>query len=112
VRSTGNERVLVTERGTSFGYNNLVVDMRSLPILRSFGCPVVLDITHSVQLPGGAGQASGGRTHLDRTLIREPLTTTRDPNGGEKARDWKGGSPDRGPGRDTSSRRERRRAPG
>ena len=70
VRSTGNERVLVTERGTSFGYNNLVVDMRSLPILRSFGCPVVLDITHSVQLPGGAGQASGGQPEFIEPLAR------------------------------------------
>ena len=70
VRSTGNERVLVTERGTSFGYNNLVVDMRSLLILRSFGCPVVLDITHSVQLPGGAGQASGGQPEFIEPLAR------------------------------------------
>ncbi|MBI4443729.1 MAG: 3-deoxy-8-phosphooctulonate synthase [Acidobacteria bacterium] len=70
VRSAGNDRVLVTERGTSFGYNNLVVDMRSLPILRSFGCPVVLDITHSVQLPGGAGQASGGQPEFIEPLAR------------------------------------------
>jgi 2-dehydro-3-deoxyphosphooctonate aldolase (KDO 8-P synthase) len=70
VRSTGNERIIVTERGTSFGYNNLVVDMRSLAILRGFGCPVVLDVTHSVQLPGGAGNASGGQPEFIETLAR------------------------------------------
>lgn len=70
VRSTGNERILITERGSSFGYNNLVVDMRSLPILRGFGVPVVLDVTHSVQLPGGAGQASGGQPEFIETLAR------------------------------------------
>ncbi len=70
VRSTGNERILVTERGSSFGYNNLVVDMRSLPILRGFGVPVVLDVTHSVQLPGGAGNASGGQPEFIETLAR------------------------------------------
>jgi 2-dehydro-3-deoxyphosphooctonate aldolase (KDO 8-P synthase) len=60
VLSTGNDRVLVTERGTSFGYGNLVVDYRSLVILRGFGFPVVMDATHAVQLPGGAGDRSGG----------------------------------------------------
>jgi 2-dehydro-3-deoxyphosphooctonate aldolase (KDO 8-P synthase) len=70
VRSTGNERILVTERGSSFGYNNLVVDMRSLPILRELGCPVVLDVTHGVQLPGGAGNASGGQPQFIETLAR------------------------------------------
>lgn len=60
VRSTGNEQILVTERGSSFGYNNLVADMRSMPILREMGFPVVFDATHSVQLPGGAGDRSGG----------------------------------------------------
>ncbi len=70
VRSTGNERVLVTERGSSFGYNNLVVDMRSLPILRGFGVPVVLDVSHSVQLPGGAGTASGGQPEFIEPLAR------------------------------------------
>jgi 2-dehydro-3-deoxyphosphooctonate aldolase (KDO 8-P synthase) len=60
-RSTGNEAILVCERGFSFGYNNLVSDMRSLSILRATGCPVVFDATHSVQLPGGQGSASGGR---------------------------------------------------
>ena len=61
VVSTGNRRLILTERGSSFGYNNLVVDMRSLPIMRKTGYPVVLDVTHSVQLPGGAGNASGGQ---------------------------------------------------
>jgi 2-dehydro-3-deoxyphosphooctonate aldolase (KDO 8-P synthase) len=61
VRQTGNERILVTERGTSFGYNNLVVDMRSLSIMAETGCPVVFDATHSVQLPGGQGTSSGGQ---------------------------------------------------
>jgi 2-dehydro-3-deoxyphosphooctonate aldolase (KDO 8-P synthase) len=60
-RSTGNEAILVCERGFSFGYNNLVSDMRSLSILRATGCPVVFDATHSVQLPGGLGSASGGQ---------------------------------------------------
>ncbi len=68
VASTGNENILVTERGTCFGYNNLVVDMRSFPILRGFGYPVVFDATHSVQLPGGEGNESGG----EREFV-EPL---------------------------------------
>jgi len=70
VRSAGNQRIVVTERGSSFGYNNLVVDMRALPILRGFGVPVVLDVTHSVQLPGGAGAASGGQPEFIETLAR------------------------------------------
>lgn len=61
VRETGNGRLLLTERGTSFGYNNLVVDMRSIPIMAEWGYPVVFDATHSVQLPGGQGVASGGQ---------------------------------------------------
>jgi 2-dehydro-3-deoxyphosphooctonate aldolase (KDO 8-P synthase) len=60
VASTGNHNILVTERGVSFGYNNLVVDMRSIPIMRGFGYPVVFDATHSVQLPGAGGTASSG----------------------------------------------------
>jgi 2-dehydro-3-deoxyphosphooctonate aldolase (KDO 8-P synthase) len=60
VLSAGNRNILITERGTSFGYNNLVSDMRSIPILRRMGYPVAFDATHSVQLPGGAGEASGG----------------------------------------------------
>jgi 2-dehydro-3-deoxyphosphooctonate aldolase (KDO 8-P synthase) len=70
VASTGNTRILTTERGASFGYHNLVVDMRSLAILRGFGCPVVFDATHSVQLPGGAGDASGGQPQFIETLAR------------------------------------------
>ena len=66
--STGNRRILVTERGFSFGYNNLVVDMRSFPVLRSFGFPVVFDVTHSVQRPGGMGDRSAGDAHFIDTL--------------------------------------------
>ncbi len=69
-RSTGNSQVLLTERGTSFGYNNLVVDLRSLPLLKGLGCPVVLDVTHSVQLPGGLGTSSGGQRQFIPTLAR------------------------------------------
>jgi len=58
--SQGNDKIIITERGTTFGYNNLVVDMRSIPIMKEFGFPVVIDATHSVQIPGGAGERSGG----------------------------------------------------
>jgi 2-dehydro-3-deoxyphosphooctonate aldolase (KDO 8-P synthase) len=68
--STGNRQVLLTERGAMFGYNNLVVDFRSLPVLRSLGCPVVLDVTHSVQLPGGQGTCSGGQREYIPLLAR------------------------------------------
>ena len=61
MREAGNDRVLLTERGATFGYNNLVVDFRSFPIMQSFGCPVVFDVTHSLQLPGAQGQSSGGQ---------------------------------------------------
>jgi 2-dehydro-3-deoxyphosphooctonate aldolase (KDO 8-P synthase) len=70
VASTGNSKILLTERGASFGYNNLVVDMRGLPVMRGFGWPVVFDATHSVQLPGGAGVASGGQPQFIETLSR------------------------------------------
>jgi 2-dehydro-3-deoxyphosphooctonate aldolase (KDO 8-P synthase) len=70
VRSAGSERLLLTERGASFGYNNLVVDMRSLDVLRGFGAPVVFDATHSVQLPGGKGAASGGQREFIYPLAR------------------------------------------
>lgn len=70
VASTGNPRILLTERGASFGYNNLVADMRSLAIMRTFGHPVVFDATHSVQLPGGAGGASGGQREFVPALTR------------------------------------------
>jgi len=68
--STGNENIMITERGTSFGYNNLVVDFRALPIMREMGYPVVFDATHSVQLPGGAGRASGGQREMVPYLSR------------------------------------------
>src|SRR6516162_6463089 len=61
VHEVGNKQVILTERGASFGYNNLVVDFRSFPIMQSFGCPVVFDVTHSLQLPGAQGQSSGGQ---------------------------------------------------
>jgi 2-dehydro-3-deoxyphosphooctonate aldolase (KDO 8-P synthase) len=70
VRSTGNHRVMVTERGTSFGYNNLVTDVRAFPILAKTGCPVIFDVTHSVQLPGGQGNASGGQPEFIEPLAR------------------------------------------
>lgn len=70
IREAGNERILLTERGFSFGYNNLVVDMRALPIMRSLGYPVVFDATHSVQLPGGAGTSSTGQREFVANLTR------------------------------------------
>lgn len=70
VASTGNERIILTERGSSFGYQNLVVDMRSFPIMRKFGYPVVFDVTHSVQLPGGEGKSSGGQPEFIEPLAR------------------------------------------
>ena len=70
VASTGNEKIILTERGTSFGYQNLVVDMRSFPIMRKFGYPVVFDVTHSVQLPGGEGKSSGGQPEFIEPLAR------------------------------------------
>jgi 2-dehydro-3-deoxyphosphooctonate aldolase (KDO 8-P synthase) len=69
-RSTGNEQVMVCERGFSFGYNNLVADMRSLAVMRETDCPVVFDATHSVQLPGGQGNASGGQREFVPVLAR------------------------------------------
>jgi len=69
-KSTGNDQVMVCERGASFGYNNLVSDMRSLVILRETGCPVVFDATHSVQLPGGQGTVSGGQRSMVPVLAR------------------------------------------
>jgi 2-dehydro-3-deoxyphosphooctonate aldolase (KDO 8-P synthase) len=69
-RSTGNFQIFLTERGASFGYNNLVVDFRNLAILRGLGCPVVLDATHSVQLPGGEGSCSGGQREFVPLLAR------------------------------------------
>jgi 2-dehydro-3-deoxyphosphooctonate aldolase (KDO 8-P synthase) len=74
IRSTGNEDILLTERGTSFGYNNLVVDFRGLPIMRGFGYPVIFDATHSVQLPGGAGDRSGGERQYVQALARAAVS--------------------------------------
>src|SRR6202166_1423420 len=70
VVKTGNDRIFLTERGASFGYQNLVVDMRSFPIMRKTDCPVVFDVTHSVQLPGGAGKSSGGQPEFIEPLAR------------------------------------------
>src|SRR5262249_3849153 len=70
VVAAGNDRVMLTERGSSFGYNNLVVDMRGLAIMREFGWPVVFDATHSVQLPGASGTASGGQPQFIEPLAK------------------------------------------
>ena len=75
VLSTGNDQILLTERGSSFGYNNLVSDMRSLVIMRQTGYPVVFDATHSVQLPGGAGSASSGQREFIAPLSRAAVAT-------------------------------------
>ncbi|MBA3240491.1 MAG: 3-deoxy-8-phosphooctulonate synthase [Acidobacteria bacterium] len=69
-RAAGCEKLLLTERGYTFGYNNLVVDMRGFPIMRSFGAPVVFDVTHSLQLPGGLGHATGGQSEFIEPLAR------------------------------------------
>ena len=69
-RAVGCEKVMLTERGVSFGYNNLVVDMRSFPIMREFGVPIVFDVTHSLQLPGGLGHATGGQSEYIEPLAR------------------------------------------
>lgn len=72
-KRAGSKRVLLTERGTTFGYNNLVADMRSIPIMKCFGCPVVFDATHSVQLPGGGGDKSAGQREFAPVLARAAL---------------------------------------
>ena len=72
-KSTGNDRIMVCERGASFGYNNLVSDMRSLSVMRDTGCPVVFDATHSVQLPGGQGTSSGGQREFVPVLARAAI---------------------------------------
>jgi 2-dehydro-3-deoxyphosphooctonate aldolase (KDO 8-P synthase) len=72
-RSTGNQQIMVCERGFTFGYNNLVSDMRSLAVMRATGCPVVFDATHSVQLPGGKGSASGGQREFVPVLARAAI---------------------------------------
>jgi 2-dehydro-3-deoxyphosphooctonate aldolase (KDO 8-P synthase) len=75
VASSGNPNIILTERGASFGYNNLVVDMRTFPVLQKFGYPVVYDVTHSVQIPGGLGHASGGQPEFIETLARAGVAT-------------------------------------
>ena len=75
VHGAGNDRVFVTERGFSFGYNNLVSDMRGLAIMRDTGCPVVFDATHSVQLPGGQGTSSGGQREHVPVLARAAVAS-------------------------------------
>ena len=74
-RAAGNRSVLLTERGASFGYNNLVSDMRSLQVMAGFGCPVIYDGTHSVQLPGAQGESSGGQREFVPTLVRAAVAT-------------------------------------
>lgn len=75
ISASGNENIILTERGASFGYNNLVVDMRSFPIMRATGYPVVFDATHSVQLPGGQGDSSGGQREFIEFLSRGAVAT-------------------------------------
>ncbi len=72
-KSTGNDKILVCERGVSFGYNNLISDMRSLAVMRETSCPVVFDATHSVQLPGGQGASSGGQREFVPVLARAAI---------------------------------------
>lgn len=78
IRSAGNDRIIITERGAQFGYNNLVVDFRSIPIMRRTGFPVVFDATHSVQLPGGAGNASSGQREFAPVLARAAVAAGAD----------------------------------
>ena len=75
IAASGNENIILTERGASFGYNNLVVDMRSFPVMRASGYPVVFDATHSVQLPGGQGESSGGQREFVEYLSRAAVAT-------------------------------------
>lgn len=77
-KQSGGKRLLVTERGTTFGYNNLVADMRSMPIMRTFGFPVIFDATHSVQLPGGGGDKSSGQRQFAPVLARAALAAGAD----------------------------------
>lgn len=70
LQAAGGEKILLTERGASFGYNNLVVDLRSFPVMRGFGVPVVFDVTHSLQLPGGLGKATGGQSEYIENFAR------------------------------------------
>jgi 2-dehydro-3-deoxyphosphooctonate aldolase (KDO 8-P synthase) len=74
-QAAGGAKIMVTERGTTFGYNNLVADMRSIPIMKGFGCPVIFDATHSVQLPGGAGDRSSGQREFAPVLARAAVAS-------------------------------------
>jgi len=78
ILSTGNRKILLTERGTFFGYNNLVVDLRSIPVMKRFGFPVIFDATHSVQLPGGSGKSSGGQREFVESLARAAVAAGAD----------------------------------
>lgn len=78
VKESGNDRILLTDRGVSFGYNNLVSDMRAIPIMQEIGYPVVFDATHSVQLPGGAGECSGGERRFVETLAKSAIAAGAD----------------------------------
>jgi 2-dehydro-3-deoxyphosphooctonate aldolase (KDO 8-P synthase) len=78
IRSTGNQKIMLTERGASFGYNNLVVDFRGIQIMQSTGCPVIFDATHSVQLPGGDGTHSGGQREFAPLLARAAVAAGAD----------------------------------
>jgi len=78
VRSTGNRKILITERGAMFGYNNLVVDFRGIPIMQETGCPVIFDATHSVQIPGGAGTSSGGQREFAPVLAKAAIAAGAD----------------------------------
>jgi 2-dehydro-3-deoxyphosphooctonate aldolase (KDO 8-P synthase) len=78
IRSTGNQQILLTERGSTFGYNNLVVDMRGIPMMQQTGCPVIFDATHSVQLPGGRGSSSGGQREFAPVLARAAVAAGAD----------------------------------
>lgn len=78
IESTGNKKIILTDRGTSFGYNNLVSDMRAIPIMQSFGYPVCFDATHSVQLPGGHGTSSGGQREFVETLAKAAIAAGAD----------------------------------
>lgn len=73
VRAVGNQNVILTDRGTTFGYNNLVSDMRTIPIMQEFGVPVCFDATHSVQLPGGQGASSGGQREFIPLLAKSAI---------------------------------------
>jgi 2-dehydro-3-deoxyphosphooctonate aldolase (KDO 8-P synthase) len=75
ISASGNDKIILTERGASFGYNNLVVDMRAFPVLKKLGYPVVYDVTHSVQMPGGQGHASGGQPEFIESLARAGVAT-------------------------------------